>query len=650
MLSRAAVSRVAKSPEDEEDEEEDLDTFQHTEMSSIDVLDMYEKGTVRTDRDDHGRNSGSSSKRRKNDEDNTEKRIRMLLYDDNNLSEILEIFCSTVRIMDFKKSLRYRFYRRLANLPVPEVMSLFKPFVSPALDTIRPASNIFRDAYIVWGYERMRRMIEYGCQYEEYERMIVHMFGKLIHEYRDAKLGLDQLLSCIPERAQSKALLRKIYNKVMSVCVHDRRYEDLEQVWLRMRQQQVPLDAASFNIQILRLLSQEGHMDQAVQVYETMVNKHDIQPNVVTFNTFISHACRNRMWDDLELWLDRLALHSEFDKTTLGIVLKAAAIYKTEPRVLSALHRVADVVPVDEEEELLLPTVVALLRHKRVDEALPLLERLFVNSSKELSVKAYNVLIHGLCLQRRLEDAHQVLYFMIAGDDKTIPSPDVVSFTTLIHGYARYSVAEDTKMSTILRLYREMRRLGIPTSPVLQEVLFYSFIKTRYDDIGRIRTLFNMLIEEDDERRRRQRKDASSDTGPHCFRQMLLYNMMMDGYFIHIFYRKKLDSFATVPMKEPYRLLNEALRKGLQPTSATLNIWVRGLSVFCKDIAAAERMFRRFRSLGVEPNELTIYYMVREGRRYGRPNKARQWLQEYEKERGPVRGNGICRIKSELGL
>ncbi|KAI7848967.1 hypothetical protein BDC45DRAFT_449437 [Circinella umbellata] len=395
--------------------------------------------------------------------------------------------------------------------------------------------------------------------------------------------------------------------------------EDVELLLHEMETRKVDMDAASYNILIRSKLKQgKWAVKNAKALYDEM-ELHNVNPTMATFNTFIDYSCRYLLWDDLEMWMDRMkdkGFHG--NSITSRILLDVMLTQKYERRVAKAFERVASIAPMSVDEDTLNPVIAILLRHKRTLTALSLLDKIFLPFQYEPSssplppptIYAYNLLIHGLSQKGDLEAAHQVLDGMLFKNDHRIPQPDIVSYTTLIHGYIRKAESHDIDIDVILRLYQQMFASGLKSNDKLQTVLLH--------DIR--------------------------------LNQAIAYNLMMDGYFLHTYYRNQRYGLTTSSIEPQLILLENAIKKKLKLTTSSLNIWIRGVVIFNKDLYAAEALIRQFKQLGIQPNERTMWYICRTAYLKGRYDMARRWLEEYETEGRIIRGRGLCELKKQLQI
>ncbi|KAG0172811.1 hypothetical protein DFQ28_007001 [Apophysomyces sp. BC1034] len=544
---------------------------------------------------------------------------------------------------------RHALYSHFAKLPISTIVRVLTPWLEQArVDDAagRRVWRVIKDMSVFWDSQTRKVVMDTVDD----ERLCLHLFGLQLPEYRLRK-DLDGLFAGMPTTA-SAGLRLKLYNTMLNVCLRQGQLEHVEKVILRMKQSVEP-DAATFNIWIRAKLV-VNDVAEAKVIYENMIES-GVKPTVVTHNTFLKYACQNQSWDDMMAWLDRLEESTEANSITLRILLGAITEHKDD-RVVSAFSRVANSCSfaLPNTEPLLNPCITALLRHDRTDTALGILKRLFDHCDpKPPTICAFNLLIHSLMQKGECENAHEILWCMIQDDQ--LPNPDVVSFTTLIHGY----MASPTLLNIeiVIKLYQQMRSQGISSNATLQSVLLNSLAKSEFADIQRATLLFELMVKEEDERNNCTAPPKSCDQpanlrqaawlfkqitkadNRHGVSQSIMYNIMMDAYFIH--HRDHKQAHA------PYLLLKEASRKRILSTS-TLNIWVRGLCLFQGNLTAAERIVDWFERQGIHMNERTAWYLVSGAYRKRRLDRAKHWLRVYEDKGHVIQGSGLSQLKTKI--
>ncbi|KAI9313839.1 hypothetical protein BX666DRAFT_2030012 [Dichotomocladium elegans] len=501
-------------------------------------------------------------------------------------------------------------------------------------------------------------------------RLTIMLFRLLTTKYYQPTKDMHGLIDCIPHSLAPDIQIR-LYNMALSAGMKLNRLDHVECVLERMKSQAVDLDVASYTIFIQSLLVKDRRND-ARAVYEKMISS-GIEPTVATYNTFLGHACRHQLWDDFDMWVERLG--NKANTITLRTLMDAVAQHKNQANVVIQLERVFTMVKLTKGSETQLgPAVAALLRHHRSSAALEMIGCIFKNK-EPVSVNIYNLYIKALAQEGDLAAAHRVLDRMIDARDKlcsteksahpfTIPPPpDAFSFTALIQGYIDSASSDSVPLETVKQLYQQMLSLGIRRTPILYSILIHGILKNKFVNIQSVRALFDQIVEE------LEKENPSNQTGiepmsvpfrrgpgfltlrhrHYHFSRTSLYNIMMNGYFVHEYYRKERTGASDLILTEQRKLLEEAVQKRVLLDRASLNIWVRGLAVFGQDLEAAENIVAEFKALGVEPNERTIWYLVRTAYRQGRRKTAIKWLKSYEEQQNAqVQGHGLARLKSQL--
>ncbi|CAO3599259.1 unnamed protein product [Absidia cylindrospora] len=619
---------------------------------------------------------------------------------DDALALVLDSESAHKGILDYSPKDRRLFFSSLGRLSSSELVSLLEPWMQQQqqqqMDDAmynKRLKQLFKSLGSHLPMNLLERLVQ---QYPLDVSLQTALFQRFIKSYmtyqqqsNDGDRGavqLDDLLDYLDPLSNSSIMEKtsdiirtRLYNMALNGCLKLGRWDHVEKVLSRMASSGGGdgggcfLDVASFNM-LIRSRLDHGDVDAANALYEQLTNtSSSLDATTATFNTFINYACQQHLWDDMTLWLDRLLEHSDQqpNPVTLRILTAALTEHIEEPLVVDAFERVATVVPVTsfELETTVNTSIVHLLRHKQTDPALALLYKVFdrsttTTSSYHLTVNSYNILIHALVQKGDLETANQLVESMREQNDDNattlLPSPDIVSYTTLIHGYIRSASANDMDIGRISALYKEVMDRGLETNAILQSVILYAMVKSGFEDIKECTRLFESMVDDED---MVAATDDSRQRGmdPKMSR-MTMYNMMMDGYFLHQQKRQqhggshssstdinpKSNSRNRHIPPESLTLLNRAIEKGLPLTTATLNIWVRGLALFNHDLQAAESMVK-WMSLahGVELNERTIYYLVRAALAQDRRNKARKWISFYEDDMDrTIQGTGLLYFKN----
>ncbi|KAG1109647.1 hypothetical protein G6F42_015591 [Rhizopus arrhizus] len=400
-----------------------------------------------------------------------------------------------------------------------------------------------------------------------------------------------------------------------------------------MKERNMTPDTASYNILLRMRLDKEGADVPGLQMYDELVDE-GAQPNHATFNTFIKHAIQRKEWDTLEQWLDLMKKQKiKPTPVTLRILFRALCVNPNQPDLSRAFDRVSAIVPLTKQEVFLNTGTSALLDQRKTSAATDLLKTTLGLKTK-LSTYAYNLLLRALCQQGQIESAQHVLTSMITTD--SIPEPDIVSFTTVIHGLIRHSDKID--LNQINALYDKLEQQDLRSNNVLQSVILYALVKSKdNNNLQKTRSLFDSIISN------KNRAQLPVQHGDSPLSEINTYNMMMDFYFLH--YHKSKTYKNQIP-KQVFQLLNEAVEiKKLTPTLATMNIMVRGLAVLNKDLVAAEKVVELLKNKGVAMDEKTVWYLAKSAYRQGQISKARQFIDDFKL---PITQSGLKELNRTL--
>lgn len=557
----------------------------------------------------------------------------------NNLSNDLD------RVLNNQLSIKQTkaFYRRLATTATPpDIYTLF----SAKLTTLDYHSlrKVLLDAAAYWPVETIHKVMALcDGKFVEWRLDLLTMIlsGYVINR------KLDPVLKALPDTSKSERKdLLPFYNAILNKCSRQKELEHVRLVVDLMKEKGVKPDTATFNILVrLKLNNNETILDpeQSFNMYADMIAE-GIKPNNATFNTFIKHACRHEQWDAINTWLDMMEEDDvEANPITARILFQTYVNNPQVPQLCKAFDRVSNAVPLVEKERFLNTGVSALLKSKQTKAAMNLLDKTFA-LDEPLSVYSYNLLLRALCLDGKLTSAQEVLNTMISQPQQqqqqqqqdSIPKPDIVSFTTTIHGLVRNS--NHVQLDQLNTLYKQVIDQGLRTNNVLESVMMYGLVRS--DNLSKAKIMFESIMANKQQMKTpRQHADTSLN-------EIVIYNMMMDFYFIH--YHKSKTLKHQTP-QEPFALLEDAVeKKKLKPTVSTLNILVRGLAILNKDLNAAEKMVTLLSDKGVEMNEKTVWYLTKAAYKQGHMNRARQWIQTYESKHNRIKGTGLLHLKSIL--
>ncbi|KAI8985407.1 hypothetical protein BDB01DRAFT_788074 [Pilobolus umbonatus] len=532
-----------------------------------------------------------------------------------------------------------KLYTRLSLLPSNDIYNIFTTVLDDIGDDGFPSvKGTLTRACTYWNHDVFKDIIKYGS--EKYVLWRVELLKMILSDYMNTR-DINQLMNYLPVSGDSYHVL-PFYNAVLSACLKLNQVNHLEQVLDEMSTRGIEFDIATFNILIrLKLMSKSYDEKEASNLFQQLIDSH-LEPSHVTFNTFIKHACKHQHWNSLHHWLDEM---DRFSKTpnlvTARILFHSFVQFPDEPHLANAFQRAATAIPRNDIERIYNAGISILINQNRIKEALDLLDPVFKRLPHP-SIYSYNLLLKALCLERKLDSAEEVLKKMLRGGDPRIPRPDIVSFTTLIHGFIKYSDIID--FDTIRQLYMSMLDMGLKPNSILNSALLHGFIKStksaksrKYIDLITVKRMFRLILDTP------QQPDLPQHYIEKDVSEMIVYNTMMHFYFEYYHHHPKLKN--STP-KEPFELLEEALvKKKLEPVTSTMNIFVHGLAVLNHDMDKAQKMIDLFSSKGVDVNEKTIYYMARSAYRRGKPQLTLQWISSYEKDH-QIQGEGLKELKA----
>lgn len=526
------------------------------------------------------------------------------------------------------------YYRRLSKQPPEQLADLFGS-IAKARGYDRDLVRVTVDAAAYWPPATIQRVLEIWSDRHWYLQLEI-LKCILLKKYvmnRD----IVPIVNALPKKGGASTNMMPFYNAALSTCRDVKEYQHVRLIFDLIKEcPQLTPDTATYNILLkMRLSSTEkGDYVSGLRMYQDMVDE-GAQPNHATFNTFIKHAIQHKQWSTLEQWLDMMQ-QREISPTpvTLRILFRALCVNPNQPDLTRAFDRVSAVVPLSsKQEEFLNAGTSALLGQHKTSAAADLLQTTLGLSNAKVSTYAYNLLLRCLCQQGRIESAQHVLTSMITTD--SIPEPDIVSFTTVIHGLIRH--ADRIDLNQINALYDKLEQQDLRSNNVLQSVILYGLVRSKdNNNLQKTRALFDSIISN------KNRAQIPVQHGDCPLAEINTYNMMIDFYFLHYHKSQKTHQ---IP-KQVFQLLNEAVEvKKLTPTLVTMNIMVRGLAVLNKDLVAAEKVVALLKSKGVAMDERTVWYLAKSAYRQGQISKARQLIDDFKL---PITQSGLKELKSTL--
>ncbi|KAI8064776.1 hypothetical protein BC940DRAFT_305352 [Gongronella butleri] len=497
--------------------------------------------------------------------------------------------------------------------------------------------------------------------------------------------------ACAPDEQKAEALqtaLRKMpahvsprlaswmANMLLDKCLAAKRLDDVSQLLAHG----IVLDATSYNMLIRSRLAHDPAAARAL--YDEMIRR-GITPTTATFNTFLRHSIDTLAWDKVTDWMDEMQKRAiSPNPITLRILMAGVCEHTDQPQLQTAYDHVVHHIDLANYDLERITNIAAthLLRAKQTKTALDTLSQLFRRlPPAELSLYAYNIFLHALVQYGDMHAARNLFDRLRAKDEDgendailsldasvdaaaQLPRPDAITYTTLIHGYIRNSPPAHVDLHAVVELYQDMVDQQLETTPTLQAVLLFGMIKagsalpmdhhqhqtqqTSHNpkSLDACVQLFELLVDQQDQQDQQDPTLAVTTPTAHKKRmQMRLYNMIMDGFFVHSQHDHNKKHW------RPYRFLDQAIARGLPMQTDTLNIWIRGLALFHHDLPAAETMLDwMHRQHGVNWNERTLYYLVMAALNQDQRAKARQWITQFEANGNTIQGTGLLYFKSLL--
>ncbi|CAO3631630.1 unnamed protein product [Cunninghamella echinulata] len=568
---------------------------------------------------------------------------------------------SNTVVLDYPLKYRVIFFDKLSKLPPPQLATFLQPYID-YLQQEESKDSHYQYNLIPAGRKRLRSFLKtLGStlpkdsifyllnQFSGYKSVQVIMLQQYINKYIKSEMDdqdqqLDTLLDYLKKVNTNNnnnnsnldsTLKVQLFNMTLNGCIKTKKQDHITKILNQMEKSGTALDEVTYNI-LIRSQLDMNNGKVANELYDNM-KKSSLTPTVATFNTFIRYACKHQNWNDLTAWLDQMEHHhKQPNPITLRIMMDALTNNTAEQQVVDNFKRVSDNIAITNQdlEWTINISITHLLRNNHIDTALAILQKLFETRPKmeaqsySLSVYSYNLLIHAYTLNGDMNAAENVLLNMknprhhqqqpVNGNEThlTIPSPDIISYTTLIHGYIKSAPPQHINMKRVTTLYKELIERGLEENRSLQSVLLYGLIKSGFCDSKESMKLFKLLTRISSNKKRSTKLN------------------------------QKIDNH--IPRKS-IQLLKEAMDKNLPFDTSTLNIWVRGLSLFNHDLNMAETMvYWMTKQYQISINERTVFYLVKAAIKQRRFDKAKKWINTYEKNGKTIQGSGLLYFKRHV--
>jgi Pentatricopeptide repeat domain len=464
----------------------------------------------------------------------------------------------------------------------------------------------------------------------ELEEMVQsHLVRRLVsHDGFD----LNQMVQDIRDTVQVLKQRQRLCNVVLSRYLRIVNANGARIVLDSMQQHGISPSNVTYNILIHHELFVQDDPNTANALYEQL-NRDATSATAALCNSFLKYHLSKQNWVEAERWLDialEISTPKAINRFTSGILAYALASNPDSTSIASIAERMVTHPAFKDnidDDAVYNSYLTFLLRHNRIGIATQLIQQYSHQLPRPLSICTCNLHLHAITMSGDIKEARTMLNKMIHGED-SYPQPDVISFATVINGYVLRNPDGVPDIDTANSMVKDMVNLGIKPNTVVHSILLQGLLTTDYSDISQARSLFNTIVEQ-----------QTSDTSQKQTVSMaILYNTMMNGYFIH--YRMKNHN--TIP-REVYTLLRQGRRQKVPFTTSTLNIWVRGLAKMYGDIRSAESMFKVFEDMGVQANQRTMWYLIDTAVKKRRWDDAHRWVMYARDNDIPLTGHGLQR-------
>ncbi|RCH77846.1 hypothetical protein CU098_001396, partial [Rhizopus stolonifer] len=307
------------------------------------------------------------------------------------------------------------FSRRLSSCSPQQIVDLFDCMIRQKVDYNTHLRQIMLDAGTYWPMNTVLGVIKIcGSQYQQWR---LDMFNTFILSNYTASKDIIPALQALPLQGKATDVM-PFYNALLAKCQRSKQLEHMQRVLTVMKERHIQLDTASYNI----LMRAELSTPDATCAFDRFIQR-GATPNRATYHILIKHAAQHKQWYALNQWLQLMADNGfEPNPVLVRILFKALVKHPLEKQLVQAFERTIQHVSID--EQLLNTGAAALLETKQTQAAIDILQLAIQKTPS--SVYTWNLLLRGLCEQGNVKAALSLF--------GRIPQPDIVSYTTLIHG------------------------------------------------------------------------------------------------------------------------------------------------------------------------------------------------------------------------
>ncbi|KAJ2962626.1 hypothetical protein NQZ79_g2201 [Umbelopsis isabellina] len=526
-------------------------------------------------------------------------------------------------------------YERASTLHIDTIIDLLQTTL-PVMETKSSYSKISP----IWkAYQQFVGRLDYNqarsaflrSKYTQHDIEVMvrtHLIRRLITATGPHVMDVQQIIQDIRETVNLPAQQQSLCNLVLTQYLRTRDPNGAPIILELMQKHHIMPTNVTFNIILHNELFVRNNLSTATALYKRII-QDDIPISAALCNSFLKYHLQHQNWDEAEEWLD-ISLGAKnnagFNWYTSSILADALANNPNSSGIASIAEKMLShpsFISNMHDDAVYNSYLAFLLRHDRISIARFLIQQYSPRLSQPLSVCTCNLHLRAITLSGDLTDARAMLEKMIHGLDD-LPHPDIISFATVIDGYLLRNPEGTPDVNGANELVKEMAQHGVGLNEVVHGIILQGLLKSDFSDIKPARKLFNTII------------DSQPEGTANEYTNTILYNTMMNGYFIH----HRLMNTNNIP-GEVYQLLKQGRKRRVKFNTSTLNIWVRGLAKMNGDMIAAESMFRQFTRMGVAANERTIWYIVDTAVKKHRWQDAKRWL-DYAQSNGiPLEGAGM---------
>ncbi|KAG5598932.1 hypothetical protein H5410_030302 [Solanum commersonii] len=358
----------------------------------------------------------------------------------------------------------------------------------------------------------------------------------------------------------------------------------------------IPFDVVMFT-NLIRGFFHENKVKDAVELFKKLVRQNICEPDNVMYATVMNGLSkRGHTQKTLSLLRYSIVVDALCKDRNLDAAISLLNEMKQKdipPNILGQWEKVktlfSEMVSLNIYPNVQIFNILidGLCKERKVEDAKEVMKHM-VEKGVEPNIITYNAIIDGYCLRGQLDRVRRIFDSLI---DKGI-EPSIISYNILINGYCKKK-----ELAKALQLFCEISHKGSKPSTVTYNTNLQGLFEV--GRIGSAREIYAEML----------------STGP--IPDLYTHGTLLNGYFKHGF------------VEEAMSLFNKLERKREDTNVAIYNVVINGL---CKNskLDEAHAIFEKLSSMGLLPNARTYNTMKNGFCLEGLLDKAKDMIRQME--------------------